>query len=333
MKIQLLIASAEKDYSEHLSKVLSAKHADTFVVASCTSQASLSDAVSARKYDVILIEPQWEGFLDAQSARLVLVLWNEHEQVPEFTSGLGRVYKYQRISTLVSDILSHYASVASGLGGVGGEGAGEVVAVWSPAGGVGKTSVALAYATRCVSNGKTATYLDLEHFSGTDAYFSGDGRSISLLFEKLHSNTEILIKSVRQHDSGSGIDYFNPPNNYDDINELTVEDVTVLTSACARSCDVVVVDLPSMCDKRTKAVLELADKVLIVTDGSKTCSAKLNIFLLQNNVFGDIKHKSELVANKGAKIQDERFEVVVKLPMVQSADPISVYKTLSGSMT
>jgi len=330
MIIQLLMAAAERDYSEYLSNTLSAKYADMFVVGLCSSQDKLNDVLSTKKYDVILVEPEWISTMNRKNVKLILALFHEQSSLPEELRNVIKVQKYQRVSTLVSDILEHFAGVAPGFGDIKGD-RGQIVAVWSPTGGIGKTSVALAFATRCVSKGNTVTYLDLEHFSSADAYFAQAGKSISVLFEKLTSNAELLVKGIRQHDSGSGIDYFNPPDNYDDINELRKEDLITLATTCAHVSDMTVVDLPSVCDRRVHAVLDLADIVLLVSDDSKTAASKLNIFISQHGVFEDIKHKTSLVLNRGAKLTDTNFDKIINLPRVQSGDPVSVYKTLSGN--
>ena len=110
-----------------------------------------------------------------------------------------------------------------------------ITAVWSPAGGVGKTTAALAYCTRKVSEGKQVLYLDLEYFSSVSVYFSGDGKSISTVFDKLANNAQYApLRGIRQQDSGSGIMYFCEPNNYDDINVLTDEDIASPMAAADR---------------------------------------------------------------------------------------------------
>ena len=329
MKIQLLVA-AEADYSEYLSNTLSAKYADTFAVRSCSSKENLRDVLAAKKYDVLLVEPEWIPYVNKKNVRMVLALISERSTSTDISHDVYKTKKYQRISTLVSDALEYYSSVAPGAGDFG-KSKGQIIAVWSPTGGVGKTTVALAYATRSVSLGSSVTYLGLEHFSSSGSYFSGQGKSVSALFEKLASNAELLVKGIRQHDSGSGIDYFNPPINYDDINELTRDDVTALVTICAHTCDSVVVDLPSICDGRTQAVFDIANMVIIVTDGSTTSAAKLEIFMSQHGVYEDIRHKTRFAMNKGAKTNDARFEASINLPFVKSDSPVSVYKALSGN--
>ena len=48
MKIQLLIALNDIDYTEHLSKVLSEKYADRFEISICSSAERLQDTLSRR---------------------------------------------------------------------------------------------------------------------------------------------------------------------------------------------------------------------------------------------------------------------------------------------
>jgi len=329
MKIQLLIA-AKADYAEYLSSVLSAKYAGTFNVGVCSAEEKVNETLNQKEYDVALIESGWIGAQVIRNVKLPLALWSDDSVSSENSQGIIRIKKYQRISALVSDILEHFAGIAPGFLDEGGN-RGNIIAVWSPAGGVGKTSVALACATRRVSDGNSVTYLDLEHFSGADAYFANEGKSITLLFERLASNADVIVKSIWRRDAGSGINYFNPPVNYDDINELTVEDITGIVNICARASDIVVVDLPCVCDRRTQAVFGLADTVMLVTDGSRTAAAKMNIFSSQHSIFDDIRHKTVPVINKGAKMAGTLFDKAISLPLVQAADPVSVYKTLSGN--
>jgi MinD-like ATPase involved in chromosome partitioning or flagellar assembly len=330
MKIQLLIAAAESDYAGYLSGTLCAKYAETFSVGLCSAQEKLSDVLSAKNYDVILIEPQWMPSVSRQSVKLVMALSSEESSPPERLPNVIQVQKYQRISALVSEILKHYGNVAPAVDNLRNSGK-KIVAVWSPAGGVGKTVVALAFAARAASDGGTVTYLNFEHFSSADTCFARGKQGAGTLFEKLMSYSELSVKDIRQHDSDSGIGYFHPPDNYNDINDLTKDDMVYLTNMCVRASDVVVADLPGVCDRRVQAMLELADTVLLVVDDSKTAAAKLDVFVSQHVVYKDIKQKIRLVANKGSSLSDARFEKTIHLPRVQSEDPVSVYKTLSGN--
>jgi cellulose biosynthesis protein BcsQ len=329
MKIQLLIATQDKDYANSLSGVLSENHAESFEVTVCSAVERLESLLSSRTFDVGLFDAALIPVAGLSKVRLPLLLWDESEPDGDNSGNYERIRKYQRVSRISSDILEGYSKAAVSIAGFGGSNA-RITAVWSPGGGVGKTTAALAYAAQKSVNGGKITYLDLEYFSSTSVYFSESGKSISTAFERLDGNAALLLKAIILKDSGSGISYFSPPNNYDDMNELTADDIENLVVAVSDNSDELVIDLPSVCDERCRKVLEAANAIYLVTDGTKTVTSKLQQFLTQHNLFERINAKIVLVANKGAKVNDTRFNRTVYLPSVSSNDPISIYKTLSG---
>ena len=147
------------------------------------------------------------------------------------------------------------------------------------------------------------------------------------------TNVELLLHSIRQQDASSGIIYFTRPDNYDDINILTCDDLRKLINGCAKGIDELVVDLSSICDERTRKLFDFANQILVVLDGTRTSSAKWVQFQTQNNVYEQIRSKIKLIANKGAKLDGSSVNGLVSLPFVQTSDPVTVYKTLSASFS
>ena len=328
MKIKLLIATADSDYAEHLSNVLTEKYSETFEVSVCSSSERLRGLLASGRHDAALLEQSITFAVNLDSILLPLMLIDESEIVSE--SGLKHIRKYQRVSAIVGNVLENYAEVSMGISSYSADKA-KITAVWSPSGGSGKTTVALAFAAHKVLSGKQSVYLSLENFSSASAYFQEvTGKSISKVFEKLDSNVQMFLMGIRQQDSGSGISYFCGPENYDDMNILTADDIETLVGACAAGVDELIVDMSSQCDERVKKVFGLADTVLIVCDPSSTSQGKLRQFINQHNVLGQIRDKAVLVNNKGAKKAETYTGKSIQLPLLQSADPISVFKTLSG---
>ena len=329
MKIRLLIATADRDYTDHLSNSISKRYADTLELSICSSAERLTDLTSASRYDAALLEPGFVSALAPGSVQLPFVLTDELEYSAD-NSGLKKIRKYQRISSMTGQILESCAEAGKGAGGVDASKA-QVTAVWSPTGGTGKTTVALAYAASKASSGKQVVYLNLENFSSTSVYFPESGSSISKALAKLDSNLQLFLLGIRQQDSGSGILYFCSPENYDDISILTAEDIEKLISACAAEIDELVIDLSSQIDGRIVKIFSMADKVLLIADPSNSSQAKISQFISQHNVFGQIQPKAILINNKGAGSPEERISKTIMLPFVQATDPVSVFKTLSGS--
>ncbi len=332
MKIRLLLASPDSDYTEYLSRVLVEKYADVFEISVCSNSERLNEMVVNHRTDVVLAEKQLVDAVDLRMARLPLVFVDETGRISESGSDYKRIKKYQRISTLVKEVLGEYADVSANDETFGSASA-QITAVWSPAGGSGKTTAALAYATNCVAQGKKTVYLDLQNFSCSPVYFQQSDKSISTLFQKLDSNVELLLHSIRQQDSGSGVFYFTRPDNYDDISILNCDDLRRLIEGCSKGVDEVVIDLTSICDDKVRKVFEFANQIFVVLDGARVSAAKWEQFQTQNNVYEQVRSKIKLVANKNAKLDAANVNGIVNLPYVQSGDPVAVYKTLSVNFT
>lgn len=329
MKVRILMALRDNDYLERLSRVMSEKYASLLEITACSSTDSMQKLLQHDHVDVALVDPELAGALDMSAVKMPILLWDGVTDIPALEENPRIIRKYQRISAITAAVLEHYATLPSNDPVL--EDGAEIVAVWSPAGGCGKTTAALAYAAQAASRGEKAIYLDLEPFSSVDAYFTANGKSISSVFERLDANPELLLQSVQQEDSSSGICFFNKPDNYDDMNELTGDDIRTLVNACARICDTLVVDYSGDCNERARVLFAAAQKVLIVVDNGAAAQKKWAQFCRQHSVFESIREKTVLVKNRGAaKIPDNGASGTVLLPVVQSADPSVVYKTLSS---
>ena len=327
MKIHLLIADGDRDYAEHFSRILLEKYTNMFEVSSCSTAGQLVEILSQHEYDVALLSPVLAESANLHGVRLPLLLWDGAST--GWKEGMDSLRKYQRISIIVGEILERYAEVSSfGIDPNGNRA--RITVVWSPAGGVGKTTVALAYAAQKISKGRRAVYLDLEPFSSVPAFFQGNGKSISTIFEKLDQRAGLTLQSIRQEDSGSGIYYFCRPENYEDISILTEADVVQLAGAAAVETDELIIDMGSGYDERIAALLGLADTVLFVVDGSKLCRTKWEQFQTQHELHEKLRGKGTLVVNRGGRYSTPQSMPIVNLPLVRSDEPGVVYKTLSS---
>lgn len=329
MKVRILIALSDNDYLERLSRVMSEKYANLLEITVCSGEDSLRRLLQHDREDVALVDPELASSLDMDAVRMPILLWDGMTDISAMDKSLRIIKKYQRVSSIIAAVLEHYSTLPNNDPVL--EDGAEIITVWSPAGGCGKTTVAMAYAAQAASGGGKVIYLDLEPFSSVDVYFPAGGKSISSVFERLDANPELLLQSVQQKDSGSGICYFSKPDNYDDINELTADDLKTLVNACAQICDTLVVDYSGPCNERAKALFAAARKVLLVVDGAAAGQKKWAQFCLQHSVFESIREKAVLVKNRGAaKTPANGVPSTVLLPVVQSADPAVVYKTLSS---
>ena len=333
MRLKLFIATIDILYAKLISDNISEFHADKIDVSTCSSPAGLQENLSKWRYDVALIDPELIEYANTSFINLPLILWSETDQSDTLPDGFGKISKYQRISSIVASILEIYAKVSKSRYSPDSKHA-EITAIWSPAGGVGKTSVALAYAMSKIPDGKEVFYLNLEDFTSVPGFFRENGKSISTIFEMFENrdgNVKMLIQGVVCRDQG--ISYLCGPENYEDMSILSSENVNDLIINCAGLSDELVIDLPNACDIRTRKAFELADKVMLVTDKTTMSKTKLAQFISQNNVYESIKEKVTLIANKGVKNNDHVIDMMVSLPFVQSEDVYEVCRVLSESLS
>ena len=329
MKVKLLIATDDTDYAEHLSNYIAEHYSDAITVTVCTMKERLKEVLRAQSFDIALFEPLM--LKDADLGAIALPIALKTDESSEELVQTSQMIKYQRISSIVTSLFTKSAEISKYTIGADAKKA-NVTAVWSPVGGVGKTTVALAYAAQKVTEGKQVLYLNLETFSSVPAYFDESGKSISAVFEMLESsegNIKMLIRGICQQDSGAGVAYFCRPENFDDMYALSADNIAQLTTVCASATQELVVDMSCLCDRKVRRVFDLSDRVLLVTDSTPTTQVKFSQFSSQNNVFENIKEKIIYVSNKGAGTLAGMSANSVQLPNVQSSDPKIVFKTLS----
>ena len=334
MKIKLLIASDDKDYTDHLSKVLLKNYTDEVIVSICSSLERFNEVLNEQTYDVVLMEASFSVNPIIDNIVLPLILWSEDTNTGNSDNFVG-VRKYQRISSIFTDILENYAMVSSRTPGFGSKKA-NITAVWSPSGGVGKTTVAMALAASGSSGAKQTMYLNLELFSSTPVYFDTSGKSISRVFEMLETssgNVDVLIKSLHQKDAVTGISYFCCPEFFDDINILSVDNISSLLRACSGLTGELIIDMSCLCDERTRYIFDAADRIFIVSDSTAASKIKMKQFTNHHNIFSQIKEKTCFIANKGASFDKSLSTEVISLPYIQSEDAGQVYKILTVSLS
>ena len=331
MKIQMLIATTDRDYTDHLSNALAEHHSDAIEVSVSSEEKLLKEQLMARTFDIALLDSSMAWAAETQSIRLPLLLWSQDDKECVVPEEIKRLNKYQRVSSIVSSVLEMYSKELVKDRGPDLKKA-KISAFWSPAGGVGKTTAALAYCAGKASSGKQVMYLNLEQFSSVHTYFADTGRSISAVFEMLEAgegNTRMLVRSLRRQDSESEIAYFSRPENFDDMNILTTDNTAELIDVCSEAADELVIDMSCTCDERTRKVFDTADRIFLVTDASNTTKMKFSQYMSQHNIYQRTMEKATMVLNKGAELYKPYPYTVVRLPLVQSSDAQTIYKTLS----
>jgi hypothetical protein len=175
------------------------------------------------------------------------------------------ILQYQPLPQLLQALAAVCAAAGALRGAGNGEGKAAVIAVYSPSGGIGKTTLALHLCQVAGVRGLRVFYLNLEPWNATSLWFGDEGRDdFSRMLYTLQSQPDkaaARMTELRRRHPTLKLDYFAPCGNADERFELTSETVRLLLSSIAGSgeYDLVVADLDSGFDPVHYEVLQSSD--------------------------------------------------------------------------
>lgn len=281
MNISIAIADADRDYIERLSEVLQ-QHAE-LTIHVYTSGQKLQAAMESRAFDVVLFDPDVsDGKLVFPRVKFPICLYSDEAGNRGLYADFAKVAKYQRISNIYKEIIRGFADKAGYSADLGNSQRMCIVAVYSPAGGSGKTTVALAVAGQLAGLGKTALFLSVEQLSSSSYVNPRQEDGITALVEDAageNVNFELKAKGIMKQglDGMFYIEGFERLVDYEAVDKDEMTNTLDKFRRCGL-CDVLVVDMESSLDAVGKAVLAAADRIVIVERQGELPAVKTKLF-------------------------------------------------------
>jgi cellulose biosynthesis protein BcsQ len=218
--------------------------------------------------------------------------------------------------------LEHYADICQSFN-VGGDVRTSVVAVYSPIGGSGKTTIACALANYLSMMGKKTLYLNFEEVASDGGYFpQSEDKSMSDLMGYIGNNINLGVKLQGiQQTKKENLYYINHFRSPNDIYEITESELEELLAQISNSelYDYVVVDMGGYLDYKTLKIFEIAEKIVLVDRNDMIGKIKMSKFLAQAHIVNEYIYKMMRVINFGRKSNDEISD---KIPVVEVIDDI-----------
>ena len=153
MNILLAIADSNKEYLRKISEELQGYSDLTIYV--YTSADKLENAMENESFDVVMFDPDLsESRINFSRVKMPICLYSEEAENTSLYKECAHISKYQRISKIYKDMIRAYAEKAGYSYESDHAGKMSVVSVYSPIGGSGKTTVALAIAGLAAKKGK-----------------------------------------------------------------------------------------------------------------------------------------------------------------------------------
>lgn len=339
-KIRMVIADSDEDYVEGLTGFLLNNYSQRFHISAFTRTEYLEKYLSDNedRIDLFLVSPEFLSAKDLSKSGTVIILYEG--KYSGKVEGCECVNKYQHGDVLVASILEIMS----------GEGRPEfakfntakdtrIIAVYSPIGGAGKTSIAANLSIQCSKRGLKTFYLNLENIQAPTCYFNGSSEhNLSHVFFYLKDgecDLGMKLEGLKSVDIAYGVHFFMPSETILEMSEMHPGDYRRLLGQFRQtgSYDVVIVDMDTSFDPRNMALLEMSDEILLVGGEDLISRAKIAAFyrqleLLANKASFNIYDKIGLVINKhtGSQIDDGAFQafpgfqVSLRLPFIENSE-------------
>lgn len=292
--IKVLLVDDIPETRENLKKLL-AFESDIQIVGSASTGREGLEIAASTKPDIILMDinmPDMDGITATEqiakavpSAAVVMMsVQSESDYLrramlagardfltkpisgDDLYSTIRRVYELNREQRgRYDDLVAAGASEGGKKAKKAGKASGHIIAVYSPQGGVGVTTIATNMATAMMSEGTKVLLID------TDLQFGDVGVFLNLTAK--HSLVE-LAQSVDDLDDdlvenvmvthGSGLKVLLSPPSPEDAEKVVPKDLAEMVSRLAALYDYVIVDLPHRLDDTTLNIMDIAERIVLV---------------------------------------------------------------------
>lgn len=252
------ICEPDKEYAGHLAEYIRHHHLLQMEICIFTNVERLNEGIKKRSADMLLLsEACLSDFVQSEQIKQYMILTEGNvEIVPE----VPVVYKYQPASELMNEIIEFILSGSEGHCFAGGKRRGTVLGMFSPSGGVGITTYALALA-RELAKKEQVLYVSMEPLSS----FSGEESGLSeLLYYTRQQQCNILLKVKSLVKKQQGVDCIYSVGHYKDLEEINDEDLNKWIEELCQTggYGYLIVDLGTICDASV-SMMEYCDQIFM----------------------------------------------------------------------
>lgn len=306
-KINIVIADLDGLYLHHLTNYL-IEHMHTLDVCSFTDKDGFIKYVGDRsnKIDVIAFTEEFMDETVRLSSAPAKILLSDGTYTE--LEGMDSVNKYQKAEKFINDILMIYADKTGRVEAVTtGDKATKLIGFYSPVGGCGKTTLAVAAAYALAAQGRRVFYLNAEKINSTSTVLnnagSGSMSDLYLTVKTKGANIGLRIIANKYTDTHLNISYINPAESSLEINELTTNEFLKLLNEFEQlgEFDVVIIDFDDEFSKEKISVLSVMDKIFVPFTTEYTSMSKIGLYMKELGMYDELKDildKTVLILNK-----------------------------------
>jgi pilus assembly protein CpaE len=363
-RIKVLIVDDIPETRDHLSKLLGFE-GDVEVVGAAAGGPEAIEMANALRPDVVLMDinmPGMDGITateklaaDVPTAAVIMMsvqgeadylrrsmLAGAREFLVKPFSSDELTASIRQVWTREKDKASRYAPVVTGTGGGGngsdgGDGEANVVAVFSPKGGVGRTTIAVNLAVAAAQAGKKVGLIDASFQFGDVGVLlnlNPKNKSIADLAGELQGGGDAESLDTFMISHSSGIRVLLAPPSPEQAELIGPQAVKKVIERARQDFELIVVDCPSSFNDSTLAVLDEADLILTLLTLEITSVKNMRLFLEVCEQLGYGPEKIRLVLNRadstlGIRVADVEHSIGRKVDHTIVSDGRSVVYALN----
>lgn len=321
--LRIIIGDRDHDFIQKLSNYLSSESDHCFTSYCFSDPSYLSQFLDNNPTDILLISEEFYQTIQPKDVFVVLFIdslrSNELQHIPA-------ILKYQKVVEMITQLKDSFSEHANKQISIHKGSHAELIGVYSPCGGSGKTVISLSLARQLASRGKKTLFISLEEISSVNGLMQGEQSShlSDLLFYSRKHPDKLALKldTLKGVEKKTGLDYLLPSALPEDTwsreNELVLF-ITLLKEM--RSYSYIVIDFTSGFSKENVRLMCLCNQLLLLTNMTTWHQLQLKICVERLKALPGMNAKLKLICNlTQAQVDVDSFElekIQARIPYVE----------------
>lgn len=340
-KLNIFIASDDVEYSEKVTELIINRYTSRFHVFRATASYLENNTSQLDNVQILLLDANIAPVINPDMFRgVTIILEGEKKLHPEVGGASEKIhylFKYQDGESLINNILDIYSRSEGKLVTDINHNtpSTHVMAVYSPLGGIGKTTVALGVCVHSARRGLKTLYLN---FNGMNFVVDED-RNFSRMLVAIDDIDAGLLEALRRKERSTGLYYYTLPDSCLEFSELAESKITNLFQKIIGSglYDVIVLDLSSEFNGSNLALMNLCDNICFLAGNNPVSEFKIKRFEEEINVLGSantmsITEKLIFVINNNSGLKTQAHEEKVLLFRQDSVEELPYCSALDNQL-
>lgn len=337
---KIILADEDSLYIENISNYMMEKHPQLELNIFTRKDSLVRYLEGGGTADILILDEKLADLeMEKHTGDMVRILLSASmTPVP----GYELVRKYQKTESLLNEIMLKYAEQTGSADALRGNQSTRMVAFYSPAGGTGKTSLALALSMACAREGKKTFYLNLEEIGSVQEILNSERGNLSDVFFALKTkgmNVAVKLASCVEREKCAGFYFLAGVESVSEYEEITGEEVKRFLQELKSLAeyDLIVVDLSSGFSELTRSVLGYVDDIFVPVLPEETSVSKIRHFLNEARIhekYDSVIQKMTLIVNRaegpGLGPELKNSGILEALPCCASVGDMPVFRKKEG---